>query len=86
MTDNILSGHSQILDFSYNFQNIYVNNSYPQWRMKWQCPPVFLPGEFRGQRSLAGHSPWGPKESDMTEQLTQHTLQPKKVDSASPVI
>ena len=21
--------------------------------------PVFLPGEFHGQRSLAGHSPWG---------------------------
>ena len=21
---------------------------------------------LRGQRSLAGHSPWGPKESDMT--------------------
>ena len=31
---------------------------------------VFLPGEFHGQRSLAGYSPWGPKESDMTEQLT----------------
>ena len=32
--------------------------------------PVFLLGEFRGQRSLAGYSPWGPKESDMTEQQT----------------
>ena len=29
--------------------------------------PVFLPGEFHGQRSLAGYSPWGRKESDMTE-------------------
>ena len=29
--------------------------------------PVFLPGEFHGQRSLAGCSPWGHKESDMTE-------------------
>ena len=28
---------------------------------------VFLPGEFHGQRSLAGYSPWGCKESDMTE-------------------
>ena len=26
---------------------------------------VFLPGEFHGQRSLAGSSPWGHKESDM---------------------
>ena len=32
--------------------------------------PVFLPGEFHGQRSLAGYRPWGRKESDMTEQLT----------------
>ena len=32
--------------------------------------PVSLPGEFHGQRSLAGYSPWGHKESDMTEQLT----------------
>ena len=31
--------------------------------------PVFLPGEFHGQRSLAGYSPWGHKESDMTECL-----------------
>ena len=30
--------------------------------------PVFLPGESHGQRSLAGYSPWGCKESDMTEQ------------------
>ena len=27
----------------------------------------FLPGEFHGQRSLAGYSPWGRKESDTTE-------------------
>ena len=31
---------------------------------------VFLPGESHGQRSLVGSSPWGCKESDMTEQLT----------------
>ena len=29
--------------------------------------PVFLPGEFHGQRSLVGYSPWGCKESDTTE-------------------
>ena len=29
--------------------------------------PVFLPAEFHGQRSLAGYSSWGSKESDMTE-------------------
>ena len=26
------------------------------WRRKWQPPPVFLPGESHGQRSLAGYS------------------------------
>ena len=29
--------------------------------------PVFWLGEFHGQRSLVGSSPWGRKESDMTE-------------------
>ena len=29
------------------------------WTREWQPTPVFLPGEFHGQRSLAGHSPWG---------------------------
>ena len=39
-------------------------------RKKWQPSPVFLPGEFCGQRSLAGYSPWGCQESDTTERLT----------------
>ena len=29
--------------------------------------PVFLPGEFHGQRNLASHSLWGHKELDTTE-------------------
>ena len=29
--------------------------------------PVFLLGEYHGQRNLAGNSPWGCKESDITE-------------------
>ena len=37
-----------------------------------------FPGEFHGQRSLAGHSPWCRKESDATEQLT-HTEQQRDV-------
>ena len=41
-------------------------------RRKWQPTPVFLPGEFHGQRSLMGYSPWGHKESDTTEQPTQN--------------
>ena len=39
------------------------------WRKKWQPTPLFLLGEFHGQRSLVGYSPWGCKESDTTEQL-----------------
>ena len=42
------------------------------WRREWQPTPVFLHGEFHGQRNLAGYSPWGHKELDTTEQLT-HT-------------
>ena len=42
------------------------------WRREWQPTPVLLPGESHGQRSLVGYSPWGHKESDMTERLT-HT-------------
>ena len=41
-------------------------------RKKWQPTPVFLPGEFQGQRSLAGYIPWGHKELGMTEH--SHTI------------
>ena len=32
------------------------------WRNKWKPIPVFLPGEFHGQRSLMGYRPWGPDQ------------------------
>ena len=41
------------------------------WSRKWQPTPVFLPGEFHGQRSLAGYSPWSCRELDTTE-ATEH--------------
>ena len=34
------------------------------WSRAWQPTPVFFPGESHGQRSLAGYSPRGRKESD----------------------
>ena len=34
---------------------------------KWKPTPVFLTGKFHRQRSMVGYSPWGCKESDMTE-------------------
>ena len=37
------------------------------WRREWLPTPVLLPREFHEQRSLAGFSPQGYKESDMTE-------------------
>ena len=44
------------------------------WRREWLPTPVFLPGEFHGQRSLEGYSPWGHKESDATNRLTFFTF------------
>ena len=37
------------------------------WRMLWQPTLVFLPGKHHGQKSLVGYSPWGCKESGVTE-------------------
>ena len=38
------------------------------WSKKLHPTLVFLPGEFNGQRILAGHSPWGCKKLGTTEQ------------------
>ena len=40
------------------------------WKREQQPTPVFLPGEFHGQKSLVSYSPWGRKEPDTTELLT----------------
>ena len=44
------------------------------WGRKWQPTPVFLPGEFHGQRSLVGCSPYGCRESDPTEHTSKSNL------------
>ena len=38
-------------------------------KIPWRRKPtqVFLPGKSHGQRSLAGYSPWGCKELDVTK-------------------
>ena len=36
-------------------------------KIGWQPTPVFLTGDFHGQRSLVGWSPWGCNELHMTE-------------------
>ena len=45
---------------------------YLMYSRQWQPTPVLLPGKSHGWRSLVGYSPWGRKESDMTEQLHFH--------------
>ena len=42
------------------------------YRKKRQPTPIFLPGKSHGQRSLVVYSAWGPKELNMTEQLSTH--------------
>ena len=52
----------------------HKRRGFDPWGRKLQPTPVFLPGESHGQRSLVSYSPWGHKESDMTERLTTFTL------------
>ena len=40
------------------------------WRRKWKLTAVFLTGNFHGQRSLAGYSPWAAKSQI---RLSTHT-------------
>ena len=48
--------------------------TFMHWRRKWQPTTVFLPGKLHGQRSLAGCSPWGHRESDTTWWLTNQPI------------
>ena len=50
-------------------QSLGPEDPFP-WRRKWQPTPVFLPEKFHGQMNLAGYSPKGLTESDMTECLS----------------
>ena len=50
------------------------------WRRAWQLTPVFLPRKFHRQKSLAGYSPGGHKESDTTERLTLEQVKQKEKD------
>ena len=53
------------------------------WRRKWPPTAVVLPGRFHGQRSLAGYSPRGHKESDMTEHTIVGNGQPQNCHGAA---
>ena len=49
--------------------------TFMHWRRQWQPPPVFLPGESQGRRSLVGCRLWGRTESDTTEATQQQQQQ-----------
>ena len=52
-------------------------------RRKWQATPVFLPGESRGQRSLAGIQPTGLQRL-RPDWVTKHTrMQARRIGSFS---
>ena len=63
---------------AHTVKNLPAMQEIQVWSLDWENPlekewlptPVFLPGEFHGQRSLASYSPWGLKDLDMIEQLT----------------
>ena len=56
------------------------------WSMAQQPAPVFLPRESHGQGSLAGYSPGGHKELDMTEQLNKDKFHSSGEDKPSLVV
>ena len=58
MSDSLLSLIFQIFSIFFTLKTLKDVYLLP-WRRKWQPTPVILPGEFHGQRSLAGYSPWG---------------------------
>ena len=45
------------------------------WRRKWQPTPVFLPGNFHGQRSLGGYSPYRVAKSRLSAYSTAQSYQ-----------
>ena len=53
------------------------------WRRKWQPTLVFLPGEFQGQRSLAGYSPQVHKSQT---RLITHTHAPQMLQKTCPIL
>ena len=59
--------HSIISFDKYLFRTYYISGPLEKEMATYSR---FLPGKSHGQRSLAGYSSWGHKESDMTEQLS----------------
>ena len=64
---------------------IYTLLHVKSWRREWQSTPVLFPGESHRRRSLAGYSPWGRKESDMTERLTHTHTHTRRINNSQTV-
>ena len=71
MEETLIYQRKNVLNVARQARETLFKTTAIGWRRKWQPTPVFLPGESHGQRSLAGHGPWGHRESDMTE-VTKH--------------
>ena len=56
----------------FSILSVWKHPDIASWRRQWHPTPVLLPGKSHGWRSLEGCSPWGRKESDMTERLHFH--------------
>ena len=54
------------------------------WERKWQLTPIFPSGKSHGQRRLAGYSPWGCKESNMTGRLLFSPTRCNSMDCSMP--
>ena len=61
---------SQMVKNLPTMQEIQVQSLGQEDTLEWQPSSIFLPGEFHGQRSLAGYRVWGHKELDRIERLT----------------
>ena len=73
-----------IVELKSTMNQFNINKMYTIfWRRKWQPTSMLLPGKSHGQRSLGGSSPWGHKESDMTELLTNYTIFTQQQDTNS---
>ena len=70
-------GGLQLLRVGHDWTTSLSLFTFMHWRRKWQPTPVFLPGEFHGQGSLVGYSPWGLKKSHTTEQFHFHFHRPR---------
>ena len=71
LNEDILVQYRFIMEIGIKSEAMYINIC-RLWGFPAQPTQVFLPGESCGQRSLVGHGPWDPKESDTTEQLSMH--------------